>query len=476
MEYNKFDHSGTVRTNAESIPRDVASKQYVMHPQTLPAQQYAQQQQATNAQQYIPQQATNAQQYIPQQATNAQQYIPQQATNAQQYIPQQATNTQQYIPQQQDRNAYAYRTQPQGYADRPYQPPVPNQNIYRGVSGTANAFPPFQFIKSAKEIEKDNIRAASNRGGALTISITVTMFFVALIIGIIAFFTGTFSLDFDSSDPYMGFTPIGFYTYEALASLLSIFIPSLIIMNISKKSEKLRVDDFLPFKPIEGRKLAAVVFAGMGVCMFAQILSSILSYNFTLLGFDVEEAIDITFGTSAMDIILNSIGTAVIPALVEEFAYRGVVLGALKKYDTNLAIVGSAFLFGMVHGNLAQIPFAFIVGLVLAYVRVKTDSMIPNILIHFGNNFYAVIVTSIGEKVPDSVSTIIDIAVVVVFILVGIMCTYFIVKNDKNFFKIEQQKTELTFTEKAKTFFSSGTVIASCIILALESAALIKLL
>ncbi len=373
---------------------------------------------------------------------------------------------------------------PGGYAV-PNYPQYAQAPVYAGgtpygagasVMGSANAYPVFSFQKTPQETERDNIKEAAGKGGALSIAVTIAMVVVGIIVGITAFLTGTFTMESDGSDPYMGFTPIGYYTFEGLASMISIFIPSLIILFSMKKKDKLRYEDILPFEKIKGKKLATVVFAGMGVCMIAQIMSAMLSYNFSLFGFDVESAVNTTLGTTGFDLLMNTICTAFIPAIVEEFAFRGVVLGALKKYDVNLAIVGSAFLFGMVHGNLAQIPFAFVVGLVLAYVRVKCDSMLPNILIHFGNNFYAVILMTVSETADGTVTSIVDAAFIITLVIIGLISFYSLAKNDKDFFKTETTRSYLTFGEKLKAFFTSGPVIASTILLCLETLTMVKLL
>ena len=146
----------------------------------------------------------------------------------------------------------------------------------------------------------------------------------------------------------------------------------------------------------------------------------------------------------------------------------------LKKYDTTLAIIGSSFLFSMLHGNLGQIPFTFVLGLVMAYARVKTDSMLPSILIHFGNNFYAVILMSLGELLPENVTLIADIAVITALMLAGFVSFYYLAKKDKDFFRIEQGNSLLTNGERLKAFFSSGAVIASTILLTIEAIAVLE--
>ena len=69
----------------------------------------------------------------------------------------------------------------------------------------------------------------------------------------------------------------------------------------------------------------------------------------------------------------------------EELLFRGYVLRTLQPYGKRFAILGSAFLFGLFHGNLLQTPYALIMGLVLGYVTVEY-SIWGAILLHMFNN------------------------------------------------------------------------------------------
>lgn len=57
--------------------------------------------------------------------------------------------------------------------------------------------------------------------------------------------------------------------------------------------------------------------------------------------------------------------------LFEEILFRGFVLRTLEPYGRKFAILGSAFLFGIFHGNILQTPFSFAVGLILGYVTLE---------------------------------------------------------------------------------------------------------
>lgn len=80
----------------------------------------------------------------------------------------------------------------------------------------------------------------------------------------------------------------------------------------------------------------------------------------------------------------------VLAPLLEELLFRGVVLhGFLKNYKPSHAIVSSALVFAIIHGNLAQGLGAFFIGLVIGWIYWKTNSIIPGMIIHFVNNAFA---------------------------------------------------------------------------------------
>lgn len=87
----------------------------------------------------------------------------------------------------------------------------------------------------------------------------------------------------------------------------------------------------------------------------------------------------------------------------EELLFRGVILGRLKDaFGAQKAIIISAVLFGVVHGNLVQLIYAGIVGLALAYFADKHQSLWPAYLGHCAANLFAIAVQNGVFPVPES--------------------------------------------------------------------------
>lgn len=80
--------------------------------------------------------------------------------------------------------------------------------------------------------------------------------------------------------------------------------------------------------------------------------------------------------------------------IFEEALFRGIILdGFLKNYKPWQGILVSAFLFALIHGNLAQGIGAFALGVLFGWIYWKTNSIIPCILLHFINNLIAFVGT-----------------------------------------------------------------------------------
>ena len=74
--------------------------------------------------------------------------------------------------------------------------------------------------------------------------------------------------------------------------------------------------------------------------------------------------------------------------IVEEMVFRGAILRTLLSTFNRhwYAIVVSALIFTVVHINPAQMPHAFLIGLLLGWIYYRTGSILPGILLHWVNN------------------------------------------------------------------------------------------
>lgn len=176
---------------------------------------------------------------------------------------------------------------------------------------------------------------------------------------------------------------------------------------------------FVPKK----RMTAGVFFQLLAVFMASQLVFSytavLLESGLNLIGYtampSIEEA---TEGSQSFSMFLYA---AFAGPIAEEMVYRGFVMEPLRKYGKIFAIVVSAVLFGVMHGNLPQSIFAIAVGLVFGYTALEY-SMIWAIAIHITNNFiFGELVSLLHIVIGKTGEEIVRNIVVYGFFIIGII-------------------------------------------------------
>jgi membrane protease YdiL (CAAX protease family) len=89
--------------------------------------------------------------------------------------------------------------------------------------------------------------------------------------------------------------------------------------------------------------------------------------------------------------IANGVVVCTLVPFVEELTFRGLGFYVLRPYGKWVAILGTGVLFGLSHGLLLSLPIIIIFGCVLAWLRERTDSVYPGMLLHGTFNLVALV-------------------------------------------------------------------------------------
>lgn len=237
--------------------------------------------------------------------------------------------------------------------------------------------------------------------------------------------------------------------------------------TIAVKVAGYRVSDLVPLTRSEKGTALPYFLFGIGFCAFANIAVSYAGQIFERFGFDYS----VDYGDNPKGFwgfVLVFISTAVVPALVEEFACRGIVMGLLLKYGEGFALIVSSVIFGVMHGNFEQIPFAFLVGLILGLIRIKTGSLWVCVLVHAFNNLVSVIFNYLpdGNTMAQNMAYTVFLSVCLVAAVYG-MCK---IPDEQKAYRIEIQKGDLA-KKRYKWFFTSPFIIIFVVISFIESLA-----
>lgn len=156
---------------------------------------------------------------------------------------------------------------------------------------------------------------------------------------------------------------------------------------------------------------------------------------------------------------------AVIPAVSEELLFRKLICGELYGYGTGVSIISSGILFGLMHANAGQLLYATLSGMILAWLYIKSGSVIYPIILHFINNAVSALSVIIAGRSYEKavrfsalMSGIFILWLAAALIYFALRCVSVrkgAVTNAEHYIAADR----LTAADKVKGFFSVGMVI-----------------
>lgn len=251
-------------------------------------------------------------------------------------------------------------------------------------------------------------------------------------------------------------------------SVVSVGVAFLIGSFFFKKSKTLNK---IPFNmPKSNTQPLLLILIGFGGCLIANYITAILRAFGEGIGiYSNYTALEDPSGT--LDVVMLFIGSAVIPPLIEEFAIRGVLMQSLRKYGDAFAIITSAFVFGLFHGNAVQMPFAFLCGLFIGYAVIATESLWTGIIIHGLMNAMSVVSSALIYYFDEYVSNTFFYVGSAVGIVLGVIAL--IIYLNKNKFGAPLKKNgvynELSIGEKFIKFNTSPLMFFTIILYVVEA-------
>lgn len=215
-------------------------------------------------------------------------------------------------------------------------------------------------------------------------------------------------------------------SYTVLCVFLPFFIGFLILRKIIPNSKNM-----LRFgKPKSASLFALAILSGLAALVLFDYITSYVLFVVSENGisyYTPENDVSYSAGTFVLDLVRS----AFIPAFIEEFAIRGVIMQPLRRYGDFFAVLSSSFLFGLMHGNLSQGIFSFMLAMVIGYFVIITESIWTGVIIHFLNNSFSVILTTVRGYASDDVyRTIFAVSTLILF-AVGIAAFVYLVSTKR---------------------------------------------
>lgn len=160
---------------------------------------------------------------------------------------------------------------------------------------------------------------------------------------------------------------IGLIIAVYLALTKSPVIPSLHIKKISL---------------IDGLLCVGIAFTIMPLLNFINVASQFIVTN------QIQEAVSQSLN---YPLIVSLFLMAVLPAFLEELLTRSLIISNYRKQTVLITCLISGLFFGIFHLNVNQFLYAFVMGIVMCYIVMITESVVSSMIIHFTINASGII-------------------------------------------------------------------------------------
>lgn len=291
-----------------------------------------------------------------------------------------------------------------GFQEQP-QPPS-HREPWEAPRGEGSGFPPVNPPDSYRKPLRRNANVVCF--GAVIfygVAMGISYLLAYLIYAFPAFYDALYSL-----------SEVGITIIDMAVSILALLIPTLLVVLILDMPTKVAF-------PVRGTKpglVIAGVFCCLGMSIVGGYVSTLLSQLITSTAGVTPTMPDFTPPMGRAEAVAYFISIAIVPAIFEELFFRGAIMQSLRRFGDGFAMIVSAILFALSHGNLVQGPNAFLVGLVLGYFALRTGTILTPIIMHFINNAIAAGLNLAFLYLPEEMANALSGGAFTLYIVFGI--------------------------------------------------------
>lgn len=232
------------------------------------------------------------------------------------------------------------------------------------------------------------------------------------------------------------------WLYTGIVSLISLLLPTIFVNSYIESNSKVNE---------KTKNSGKILIMGFGLVIAIQYLEQFIiekiGSNYEIFSSDLL----VNTGDTIIDKILFFISIAVIPGIFEELFVRKAILNYGKQFGNYFTIIVSAIIFALLHMNLQQGIFAFLIGIVFGYIAVKTQNVKLTMILHILNNGFVAL-----NSIFSANEVILNIMNYGSLIIAGIGLILFLItllKNIKEFKNFQEEK----FKEEYKMIFRNYT-------------------
>lgn len=197
---------------------------------------------------------------------------------------------------------------------------------------------------------------------------------------------------------------------QILLQVVSLGLASIFVFAYSDKNKNQET------KKIKLKSKIKIIFITIFLVFALQFILSGIIYPAVGLDYNITDTFATDSTSSFLSKIILIVTLAVTPAIFEELFFRKAIIDFLSPYGKKMALLISALLFGIIHMNLSQGLFAFIIGLIFGGIYLYTNDIKLTMLIHLINNGIGAL-----EMILPEAGVIVTIIALLAICIVGLI-------------------------------------------------------
>lgn len=177
---------------------------------------------------------------------------------------------------------------------------------------------------------------------------------------------------------------------------------NVIFSLIGLKWAKISASELIRTRGFSAGKAFQYCFTAVFLQYTAELLSSAVNDIVGRYGYSIDISDDSSFARTGSAIAVMTVYSCIIAPITEELFFRGMLLKTFSRANQRFAIIATAVFFGLTHGNVRQFILGFLMGIFLAHITIKHNSLLPSVIVHIFINTFATIIGALYDKIGEN--------------------------------------------------------------------------
>lgn len=188
-----------------------------------------------------------------------------------------------------------------------------------------------------------------------------------------------------------------YYRKAVIGEFVFLLLPALLFVELGVTRNK---REFLRLNKVTLSNCILIIMIIMFSLPLFGFINSVVYYIFSLI-FGAIEVYSVPSPAGFRELLLSLIALALVPAVCEEFLFRGVMQGIFRRHGHIFAVLFSAGLFSLLHLDIQRVIGIWLLGSLIGYIVYRANSLYAGIIAHFAYNALTVFISYIFIETDD---------------------------------------------------------------------------